>query len=46
MPLLLGIFQVTTDPAYSNYLPTGYPSFLTSGVTFFVASQRWVSGPW
>ncbi len=34
MPLLLGIFQVTTDPAYSNYLPTGYPSFLTSGVTF------------
>ncbi|HKI18550.1 MAG TPA: hypothetical protein VKA15_11750 [Isosphaeraceae bacterium] len=33
-PLLLGIFQITTDPAYSYYLPTGYPSFLTTGVSF------------
>jgi len=32
--LLLGVFQVTTDPAYSSTLPGGYPSFLTNGVTY------------
>jgi hypothetical protein len=28
--LLLGIFEVTTAPAYLNHLPAGYPSFVTS----------------
>lgn len=28
--LLLGIFEVTTDPAYSASLPGGYPSIVTN----------------
>ncbi len=43
--LLLGIFQVTTDPAYSNYIPTQYPSFLSTGVTYSWTTNEGSTAP-